>query len=178
MNLTNVKRYMHYAWDHKAMVYTYVLLRLAMVSPFVGVNAFLHELRGVTIGNHVKIAHDVLIDPVEPKSITIEDYVTISPRVTIYAHINPTLPLYEYMGPRTIEPVCIKEGAWIGTGAIILPGVTIGEYSVVGAGSVVVKDIPGHTLAVGVPAKPVRNLQKKFKIPKGATKGRVLVLDE
>ncbi|MGD2251039.1 MAG: acyltransferase [Candidatus Methanofastidiosia archaeon] len=178
MNLTDIKRYMQYAWDHKTMVYTYVLLRLAMVSPFVGLNAFLHELRGVTIGHHVKIAHDVLIDPVEPKSITIEDYVTISPRVTIYAHTNPTLPLYEYMGPRTVEPVHIKKGAWIGTGAIILPGVTIGEYSVVGAGSVVVKDIPGHTLAVGVPANPVRTLHKKFKIPEKATKGRVLVLDE
>lgn len=178
MNLTSIKRYIRYAWDHKSMVYTYVLLRLAMISPFVGFNAFLHKLRGVTIGKEVKIAHDVLIDPVEPKHIIIEDYVTISPRVTIYAHTNPTLPLYEYMGPRTIKPVCIKEGVWIGTGTIILPGVTIGKYSVIGAGSVVVKDIPEHTLAVGVPAKPVKTLHKKFKIPANATTGRVLVLDD
>lgn len=177
MNTTDVKRMLRYAWEHKHMVYSYFLLRLAMVSPFVGVNAFLHELRGVVTGREVKIAHDVLIDPVEPGSVVLEDCVTISPRVTIFAHTNPTSPLYEYMGPRTVNPVRIKEGAWIGTGAIILPGVTVGRYCVIGAGAVVTKDIPDFTLAVGVPAEPVKTLEKKYKIPEDATIGRVLVLD-
>lgn len=178
MNTTDVNRVLTYAWKHKHLLYSYALLRLAMVSPFVGFNAFLHELRGVCMGKEVKIAHDVLLDPVEPCSITLEDYVTISPRVTIFAHTNPTLPLYEYMGPRTVHPVRIKKGSWIGTGAIILPGVTIGEYSVVGAGSVVTKDVPDHTLVTGVPAKPVKSLKKHYKIPKNATIGRVLVLED
>lgn len=178
MSVTDVRRTLKYAWAHRHMVYSYVLLRIAMVSPFVGFNAFLHKLRGVRIGKEVKIAHDVLLDPVEPESITLEDYVTVSPRVTIFAHTNPTLPLYEYMGPRMVQPVRVGEGTWLGTGAIVLAGVTIGRYCVVGAGAVVTKDIPDYTLAVGVPARPVRTLEKVYKIPESATRGRVLVLED
>jgi acetyltransferase-like isoleucine patch superfamily enzyme len=178
MKTTDIKRLLRYAWTHRHVVYSYLLLRLAMVSPFVGFNAFLHGLRGVQIGREVKIAHDVLLDPVEPGSIILEDYVTISPRVTIFAHTNPTLPLYEYMGPRKVDPIQIKEGSWIGTGAIILPGTTIGRYCVIGAGSVVTRDIPDFTLALGLPAVPVKFLEKVYKIPEDATKNRVLVLDD
>jgi acetyltransferase-like isoleucine patch superfamily enzyme len=149
-----------------------------MISPFVGLNAFLHELRGVILGKEVKIAHDVLIDPMEPGSIIIEEEVTISPRVTIYAHSNPTAIMYEYMGPRTVTPVRIKRGTWVGTGVLILPGVTIGEYCVIGAGAVVTHDIPHHSLALGIPARPVKTLEKKFSIPKEAMVNRVLVLEE
>lgn len=177
MNITDCKRLLQYAWNHKHMVYSYILLRLAMISPFVGFNAFLHEMRGVIIGKEVKIAHDVLLDPVEPHSITLEDYVTISPRVTIFGHTNPTLPLYPYMGPRTVKPVRIGEGTWVGAGAIVLPGVIVGKYCVVGAGAVVTRDIPDFTLAMGVPAVPVKRLEKKYKIPENATVGRVLVLE-
>lgn len=178
MNITDCKRVLRYAWEHKHMVYSYVLLRIAMVSPFVGFNAFLHGLRGVTVGRDVKIAHDVLLDPVEPHSIILEDCVTISPRVTVFGHTNPTLPLYPYMGPRSVKQVRIGEGTWIGTGAIILPGVTVGNHCVVGAGAVVTRDIPDCTLAMGVPAVGVKSLKKKYEIPEGATVGRVLVLDD
>ncbi|MBU7015418.1 MAG: acyltransferase [Theionarchaea archaeon] len=178
MNSTDRKRLARYAWKHKHMLYTYFLLRLAMISPFVGVNAFLHRLRGVVVGNRVKIAHDVLIDPVEPHSVILEDDVTISPRATIFAHSNPTLPLYEYLGPRVVNPVLIKKGSWIGTGATLLPGVTVGEYAVIGAGAVVTGDIPDHVLAAGVPAKVIRTLTPQFEIPPGATRDRVLVLDD
>jgi acetyltransferase-like isoleucine patch superfamily enzyme len=178
MNTTDITRLLRYAWKHRHVVYSYFLLRLAMVSPFVGFNAFLHGLRGVQIGREVKIAHDVLLDPVEPGSIILEDYVTISPRVTIFAHTNPTLPLYEYMGPRKVDPVQVREGSWIGTGAIILPGATIGRYCVIGAGSVVTKDIPDFTLALGIPATPVKSLERAYKIPETATRDRVLVLED
>ncbi len=178
MNTTDVKRLVKYAWKHRHMVYSYLLLRVAMVSPFVGLNAFLHGLRGVHVGKEVKIAHDVLLDPVEPGSITLGDYVTVSPRVTIFAHTNPTLPLYEYMGPRTVNPVRIGEGSWIATGAIVLPGVTVGRYSIVGAGAVVTKDVPDFTMVAGVPANPIKSLKKVYKIPENATRDRVLVLED
>jgi acetyltransferase-like isoleucine patch superfamily enzyme len=161
MSITDSKRWMRYAWNHKHMVYSYLILRIAMISPVRGLNTFLHRLRGVEVGKKVKVSHDVLLDPVEPGSITLEDNVTIDARVTIFAHTNPTLPLYEYMGGRTVNPVRIKEGAWIGTGALILPGVTIGRYAVVGAGAVVTKDVPDFTLAEGIPAKPVRSLKNE-----------------
>ncbi|MBU7032822.1 MAG: acyltransferase [Theionarchaea archaeon] len=178
MKLRDCNRSLAYSWNHRHIVYSYILLRLAMVSPFVGLNAFLHELRGVVIGKEVKIAHDVLLDPMEPGSITLEDLVTISPRVTIYAHSNPTAIMYEYMGPRKVDPVKIGRGTWIGTGALILPGVTVGEYCVIGAGAVVTADIPDHTLALGVPARPVKKLTRTFAIPKDATVDRVLVLED
>ena len=164
------KTLLRYAWEHKHMVYTYPLLRLAMISPFIGLNAFLHRLRGVTVGKEVKIAHDVLIDSVSPQTVILEDYVTISPRAVIRAHTD--------RGPSGEGPVRIQEGSWIGTGALILPSVTIGKYCVIAAGAVVGQDIPDFTLALGVPATPVRSLKKSFSIPKNATVTRVLVLED
>ncbi len=57
-----------------------------------------------------------------------------------------------------LEPITIKDYVWIGSGAIILPGVTIGEGSVVAAGAVVVKDVPPYTVVGGVPAKIIKRL--------------------
>lgn len=57
------------------------------------------------------------------------------------------------------HPVNIGDNVWISTGAIVLPGVTIGANSVIGAGSVVTKDIPPNSLAVGNPCKVIRTLQ-------------------
>nr|WP_214041532.1 hypothetical protein [Methanoculleus sp.] len=55
--------------------------------------------------------------------------------------------------------VCIHHDAWVGAGVIILPGVTVGEHSIVGAGAVVTKDIPPYTVVAGVPAKVIKKLQ-------------------
>ena len=55
------------------------------------------------------------------------------------------------------------DGAWIGAGAIILPGVTIGKYAVVGAGSVVTKDVPDYTIAAGNPCRPIRKIDERDK---------------
>lgn len=55
----------------------------------------------------------------------------------------------------------IQDNVWIGMGVIVLPGVTIGEGSVIGAGAVVTKDIPPNTLAVGSPAKPIRKIENE-----------------
>ena len=59
----------------------------------------------------------------------------------------------------------IKKGAWIGAGVSILPGVTVGKYAIVGAGAIVTKDVPDYSVAVGVPAKVVKTLDKD-KFPK------------
>ena len=62
------------------------------------------------------------------------------------------------------KPVLIKESAWIGAGATILPGVCVGRHAVVGAGSVVTKDVPDYAVAVGNPARVIKMLDKeKFK---------------
>ena len=64
----------------------------------------------------------------------------------------------------TCKPILIKKGAWIGAGASILPGVSIGKYAIVGAGAIVTKDVPDYGVAVGIPAKIVKTLDKdKFE---------------
>jgi acetyltransferase-like isoleucine patch superfamily enzyme len=56
------------------------------------------------------------------------------------------------------KPIVIKRNAWIGAGATILPGVTVGENAIVAAGSMVTKDVPSNTLVAGVPAKKVKRI--------------------
>ncbi|MDR1682280.1 MAG: sugar O-acetyltransferase, partial [Candidatus Symbiothrix sp.] len=64
----------------------------------------------------------------------------------------------EYFCRTFALPVTIEDGCWIGGGVIIVPGVTIGRASVIGAGSVVTKDIPANSLAVGNPCRVIRQL--------------------
>ena len=58
------------------------------------------------------------------------------------------------------DPMNIREGAWIGAGATVLPGVTIGKYAIVGAGAIVTKDVPDYAVVVGSPARVVKTLDK------------------
>ena len=175
MNINYVSHVLSHVWKRKHILYTYPLSKLAMISPFVGTNAFLHKLRGVTVGKEVKIAHDVIIGPVEPTSIILEDYVTISPRAVIFGH--HTSP--DVQGKtESVNPTIIREGTWICIGATLMPGVTVGKFCVIGAGAVVTKDVPDFTLVMGNPAQPVRTLKKIYKIPEDATLDRVLVLED
>lgn len=91
-------------------------------------------------------------------AITIGADVQIGPNVQL---LTPTHPLEP--GPRrdkweAAEPITIGDNVWLGGGAIVLPGVTIGENTVVGAGAVVTRSLPTNVVAVGNPARMVRNL--------------------
>jgi len=88
--------------------------------------------------------------------ITIEDNVLIGPKVNLVTENHPLDPADR----RAIicKPIIIERNAWIGAAATILPGVTIGENSVVAAGAVVSKDVPANTVVGGVPAKLIKNL--------------------
>ena len=92
-------------------------------------------------------------------SIKIEDDVMIGAGVHIYVNNhrfdNPNIPLID-QGYYPDVAVVLKRGCWIGANAIILPGVTIGENAVIGAGSIVTKSIPDRVVAVGSPAKIIR----------------------
>jgi maltose O-acetyltransferase len=103
---------------------------------FLNVNGKLMDSGKITIGNNVFIAPNVSI-------ITEEHAMDVEQRLA---------------GLEYAYPVTIGDNVWICTGAIILPGVTIGEDSVIGAGSVVTKDIPPKSLAVGNPCKVIRKL--------------------
>ena len=105
-------------------------------------------MMGIHFGKNVFIGPDCYLDDTFPELIHIEDEVTISFRVTIAVHGE-----CKVRGNSKVSPVYIRKQAFIGTGAIILPGVEIGENAVVGAGAVVTKDIPPNVTVVGNPAR-------------------------
>ena len=92
--------------------------------------------------------------------IIIGSHVAVSPRVTIVTATHTMDGYPGRIGPTVCKPVVIKDGAWIGIGASILAGVTVGERSVVAAGSVVTHDVPDNTMVAGIPAKVVKYLDE------------------
>lgn len=106
----------------------------------------------VTIGKKVVINSNCLM--MSRGGITIEDDVQIASNVSL---ISNNHDLYERQ-VLTCKPILIKRGAWIGAGATILPGVTVGRYAVVGAASVATHDVPDYAVAVGSPARVTKIL--------------------
>jgi len=111
-------------------------------------------------GQHIKIGKNVFINHacsfLDLGGITIEENVQIGPRVNITSENHPL----DSSNRKSLDlkSVLIKRNAWIGAGAIILPGVTIGENAVVAAGAVVNKNVPANTVVGGVPAKIIRTI--------------------
>lgn len=98
----------------------------------------------------------VVLDVAE---VTIGDYVMFGPGVHIYTAGHPIAP--EARGESTIEfgkPVTIGNNVWLGGGVVVCPGVSIGENSVIAAGSIVIKDVPANVLVGGNPARIIREL--------------------
>jgi acetyltransferase-like isoleucine patch superfamily enzyme len=145
---------------------SWLLQFLASISPQSGLTVLLNRMNGVKIGNHVYVGSYVQIDGTYPSLVTIEDYVSIGMNTMIFAHSNPTNSIWlkKHVYPRKTASVTIKRGAWIAPGNTILAGVTIGENSVVGACSLVVKDVEPYTVVAGVPAKPIKELKELREI--------------
>ena len=95
---------------------------------------------------------------VDDADITIGDSVMIAPNVTLVTGTHPVCPELREMAYQYNLPVRIGSRVWIGAGAIILPGVAIGDDSVIGAGSVVTRDIPAGVVAVGNPCRVLREI--------------------
>jgi len=142
------------------------LLRiLAWLSPVYQFRSSLYRKCGMKIGRNVYIGFLAMMDGEYPEYIEIEDEASIGPGVSIMAHsgaspFHKRLKIY-HQGPKK---VIIKRGAWIATGAVILPGVTIGEGAIVAAGSVVSRDVPPYTMAAGNPARVIQKLERPEKI--------------
>jgi len=111
-------------------------------------------------GRFTKIGKNVFINHacsfLDMGGITLEDEVLIGPKVNIITESHPLDP--NDRSALITKPVTIKRKAWIGAGATILPGVTIGENSVVAAGAVVSKDVPDNTIVGGIPAKIIKSI--------------------
>ncbi|MFD1392924.1 sugar O-acetyltransferase [Lacticaseibacillus jixianensis] len=124
--------------------------------------------RNIHLGNKVSINMGCSL--MDSASIRIDDETMIAPNVQIYTGTHP-VALAERLNPEWADdhtqhfvltralPVHIKRGCWLGGGVIVLPGVTIGEGCVIGAGSIVTKDVPDHSVAVGNPCHVIRTLE-------------------
>jgi maltose O-acetyltransferase len=91
--------------------------------------------------------------------ITIGDDVQIGPQVQLLTPTHPVDPDLRRARWEAAEPIVVADNVWLGGGAIVLPGVTIGEDTVVGAGAVVSRDLPAGVVAVGNPARVIRSVR-------------------
>lgn len=116
----------------------------------IGANCRIHSHvwigQNVAIGDNCKVQAFTFI----PDGVTIEDNVFIGPRATFTNDKNP--PSHG----KAWTPTLVKSGAVIGAGAVILPGLTIGENAVIGAGAVVTKSVAAHDVVVGNPARSIK----------------------
>jgi acetyltransferase-like isoleucine patch superfamily enzyme len=124
------------------------------------IGAFVEIQKGAKVGRRCKISSHTFIC----EGVTIEDNVFIGHNVTFINDTYPraTNPDGELQRDEDweVEPTLVRKGASIGSGSTILPKVTIGENAIVGAGSVVTRDVPANTIAAGTPARVLRLLEQ------------------
>ncbi|MER7545066.1 sugar O-acetyltransferase [Actinomadura sp.] len=116
----------------------------------------------VDYGTHITVGPGTFanygLTALDAAPITIGADVQIGPHVQLLTPTHPLDPGQRRAKLEAAEPIVIGDNVWLGGGAIVLPGVTIGANSVIGAGSVVTKDVPPDVVAVGNPAKVIRSL--------------------
>lgn len=145
-------------------MWTYTLSQIAMWIPVSNIRVILHRLRGVQIGKRVFIGANVIMDNVYPEYIILENDCILSGNNIILSHSMPRKHFKNVL-EAFVAPVTVKRGAWISAGAIILPGITIGEFSVVSAGSVVTCDVPPYSVVRGNPAEVISRFNPKWITP-------------
>lgn len=114
----------------------------------------------INYGKHTKIGKNVFINFdcvfLDLGGITIEDNVLIAPKVSLLSEGHATSPKNRHS--LMVKHIHIKKNAWIGAGATILQGVTIGENAIVAAGAVVSNDVPDNAIVGGIPAKIIKTI--------------------
>lgn len=123
------------------------------------INLYRMGFKGLSLGKNCFLADGVLLDLAD--QIWLGNNVTVAARAMILTHTNVGFknhPLQKRF-PKFSKQVKIKDGCFIGAGAIILPGVTVGENSFVAAGAVVTKNVSSHSLVGGAPAKLIRKIK-------------------
>ena len=133
-----------------------VILENAVIGKGCNINCHVFIENDVVIGDHVTIKPGVQIWD----GVTLEDQVFIGPNVTFTNDLVPRSKQY----PEIFAKTLVKKGASIGANATIVAGNTVGEYALVGAGSVITKDVPPRTVWFGNPAKQRGTIDEKCTI--------------
>ncbi len=115
--------------------------------------------KNVHFGNFVYVNFN--LTAVDDTDIYVGDHTMIGPNVVLATAGHPISPELREKGYQYNMPIHIGRNCWLGAGVIILPGITIGDNSVIGAGSVVTKDIPENVVAVGNPCKILRKISER-----------------
>ena len=134
---------------------------------FKKIRASLWRFIGCKVGKNVLIGHTVALDYGNAKLITIEDFAIITNGCTLLCHRRDMSNYKKYDNaqdlPYIYAPIHLCKGCQIGMGSIIMPGVTIGEGAIIGARSVVTKDIPAWTIAAGSPCKVIKEIPELYE---------------
>lgn len=115
----------------------------------------------IRIGDRVRATRNLVIQCAGQVSIGNDVLIASNVFMVDYNHGMSPVNISYGRNPLTVSFICIEDGCWIGNNVIILPGVTIGKKSVIGAGSVVTKDVPPFSLAVGNPAKLIKHYNEE-----------------
>lgn len=133
--------------------------------PFAGADLWLQPPFYCDYGSNMKIGEKVFFNfncvVLDVALVTIGSRSLFGPNVQIYTATHPLNYKERASGLEYAKPISIGEDVWIGGSAVICPGVTIGDRSVIGAGSVVTKDIPPGVFAAGNPCKVIRDLREE-----------------
>lgn len=124
---------------------------LISISPFTAIMAAISKWVTFFFANFVF----TVLDEVR---VIIGDNAFIGPNVSLYTPCHPTMPKERNTGVQWAKPIKIGNSVWIGGSVTILPGVSIGDNCTIGAGSVVTKDIPANSIAVGNPCRVVKKI--------------------
>ncbi len=142
--------------QHKARKPLYQALFGKVANAYIEPNFFCDYGRNIFLGDDFYANHNCVI--LDASAVHIGDRVMFGPHVQIYATTHPQNPVERASGKEICAPIVISDDCWIGGGAIILAGVTIGKSSIIGAGSVVTQDIPEGVVAVGNPCRILKSV--------------------
>jgi len=144
-------------FDHRGQTLTTIL-------GHVGLGAGIEPPFNFTYGCNTSIGNGVYsninLSVFDSALVTIGDRVLIGPNVSLVTDAHDTEVESRDQGIQFAKPIVVGEKCWLGAGATVLPGVTIGKRSVVGAGAVVTRDVPDDCLVLGVPARVVKKLNQ------------------
>jgi len=136
------------------------LLKKLLGNP--GLNSMIEPPFYCSYGRHIFLGHHVYLNfsctILDNNEVHIGNHVMIGPSVQLYTAAHPLEAQARIKGLETAKKIVVKDKVWIGGGAIILPGVVVGENSVVGAGAVVTQNVPPNTVVAGNPARIITNL--------------------
>ena len=133
----------------------------AEIGPGCYIEAPLHANWG---GRHVHFGRGVYanfnLTLVDDTHIYVGDFCLLGPNVVLATAGHPILPSLRERGFQYNAPIRVGRNCWLGAGVLVMPGVTIGDNTVVGAGSVVTRDLPGNVVAAGAPCRVLREINE------------------